>query len=111
MDGAHLPALITALEAEKDGSGVRLLHVITTKGKGLAQAEQQQSKYHSTGAFDKVTGLPFTEKTALPDKYQDVVGKTLTELALNNPRIVAITPAMTTGSGLLTMKAQFPIGC
>ncbi|WP_454980326.1 1-deoxy-D-xylulose-5-phosphate synthase [Capnocytophaga haemolytica] len=108
VDGHNLPALITALEAEKDGSGVRLLHVITTKGKGLAQAEQQQSKYHSTGAFDKVTGLPFTEKTALPDKYQDVVGKTLTELALNNPRIVAITPAMTTGSGLLTMKAQFP---
>ena len=108
VDGHNLPELIKTLEAEKNERGVRLLHVLTTKGKGFAKAEAQQVSYHSPALFDKITGEPLPEKPSLPAKYQEVVGQTLAQLATLNPKIVAITPAMSSGSGLTTMHQSFP---
>ncbi|WP_314278975.1 1-deoxy-D-xylulose-5-phosphate synthase [Capnocytophaga sputigena] len=108
VDGHNLPELIKTLEAEKNERGVRLLHVLTTKGKGFAKAEAQQVSYHSPALFDKITGEPLPEKPSLPAKYQEVVGQTLTQLAALNSKIVAITPAMSSGSGLTTMHQSFP---
>ena len=108
IDGHDLPALIEALKAEKNERGVRLLHVVTTKGKGFAKAEAEQVRYHSPALFDKTTGEPLPEASTLPAKYQEVVGQTLTELARSNPKIIAITPAMSSGSGLLSLQQVFP---
>ena len=108
IDGHDLPALIEALKAEKNERGVRLLHVVTTKGKGFAKAEAEQVRYHSPALFDKTTGEPLPEAPTLPAKYQEVVGKTLTELARSNPKIIAITPAMSSSSGLLPLQQAFP---
>ena len=108
IDGHDLPALIEALKAEKNDCGVRLLHVVTTKGKGFAKAEAEQVRYHSPALFDKTTGEPLPEAPTLPAKYQEVVGQTLTELARSNPKIIAITPAMSSGSGLLSLQQAFP---
>ena len=108
IDGHDLPALIEALKAEKNECGVRLLHVVTTKGKGFAKAEAEQVRYHSPALFDKTTGEPLPEAPTLPAKYQEVVGQTLTELAGSNPKIIAITPAMSSGSGLLPLQQAFP---
>ena len=108
IDGHNLPALIEALKAEKNERGVRLLHVVTTKGKGFPKAEAEQVRYHSPALFDKTTGEPLPEAPTLPAKYQEVVGETLTELARSNPKIIAITPAMSSGSGLLPLQQTFP---
>ena len=108
IDGHDLPALIEALKAEKNERGVRLLHVVTTKGKGFAKAEAEQVRYHSPALFDKTTGEPLPEASTLPAKYQEVVGQTLTELARSNPKIIAITPAMSSSSGLLPLQQAFP---
>ena len=108
IDGHDLPALIEALKAEKNECGVRLLHVVTTKGKGFAKAEAEQVRYHSPALFDKTTGEPLPEAPTLPAKYQEVVGQTLAELAGSNPKIIAITPAMSSGSGLLSLQQAFP---
>lgn len=108
INGHNLPALIEALKAEKNERGVRLLHVVTTKGKGFAKAEAEQVRYHSPALFDKTTGEPLPEAPTLPAKYQEVVGQTLTELARSNPKIIAITPAMSSGSGLLPLQQAFP---
>ena len=108
IDGHDLPALIEALKAEKNDCGVRLLHVVTTKGKGFAKAEAEQVRYHSPALFDKTTGEPLPEAPTLPAKYQEVVGQTLTELARSNPKIIALTPAMISGSGLLSLQQAFP---
>lgn len=108
IDGHDLPALIEALKAEKNERGVRLLHVVTTKGKGFAKAEAEQVRYHSPALFDKTTGEPLPEAPTLPAKYQEIVGQTLTELARSNPKIIAITPAMSSSSGLLPLQQAFP---
>ena len=108
IDGHDLPALIKVLKAEKNERGVRLLHVVTTKGKGFAKAEAEQVCYHSPALFDKTTGEPLPEAPTLPAKYQEVVGQTLTELARSNPKIIAITPAMSSSSGLLPLQQAFP---
>jgi len=108
IDGHDLPTLIEALKAEKNERGVRLLHVVTTKGKGFAKAEAEQVRYHSPALFDKTTGEPLPEAPTLPAKYQEVVGQTLTELARSNPKIIAITPAMSSSSGLLPLQQAFP---
>ena len=108
IDGHNLPALIEVLKAEKNERGVRVLHVVTTKGKGFAKAEAEQVRYHSPALFDKTTGEPLPEAPTLPAKYQEVVGQTLTELARSNPKIIAITPAMSSSSGLLSLQQVFP---
>lgn len=109
IDGHDLPALLTELERLKGIKGPKLLHVITKKGKGLRQAEEDQIKYHAPGKFDANTGdLTPSDTDQLPPKFQDVFGKTIVELASENKNIVGITPAMPTGSSLKYMMDTFP---
>ena len=109
IDGHDMEALITELERLKIIDGPKFLHVITTKGKGLKQAENDQVKYHAPGKFDAITGnLISKNKANLPPKYQDVFGLTLVELAKQNKAIVGITPAMPTGSSLKYMMDILP---
>ncbi|MCP1997008.1 1-deoxy-D-xylulose-5-phosphate synthase [Flavobacterium sp. HSC-61S13] len=109
IDGHDLPALIAELRRLKEIKGPRFLHLITTKGKGLKQAEEDQVRYHAPGKFDRVTGeLISTNDIGLAAKYQDVFGLTLVELARQNPKIIGITPAMPTGSSMKFMMDAFP---
>ena len=108
VDGHDLKALVETLEAEKNETGVRLLHIRTTKGKGFRKAEDEQVTFHAPPQFDKITGEALPNNTQLPAKYQEVVGETLLQLATENPKIVAITPAMSSGSGLHNMQKAFP---
>ena len=108
VDGHDLKALVESLEAEKGETGVRLLHIRTTKGKGFRKAEDEQVTFHAPPQFDKITGEALPNNTQLPAKYQEVVGETLLQLATENPKIVAITPAMSSGSGLHNMQLAFP---
>ncbi|WP_306353331.1 1-deoxy-D-xylulose-5-phosphate synthase [Flavobacterium sp. '19STA2R22 D10 B1'] len=109
IDGHDLPLVIKELQRLKKIKGPKFLHLITTKGKGLQQAEEDQVKYHAPGKFDKITGeiLPKSEGH-LPPKYQDVFGLTIVELAEQNPKIIGITPAMPSGSSLKFMMDAFP---
>ena len=109
IDGHNLQLLIQELNRLKSLKGPCFLHVVTTKGKGLKQAEEDQVKYHAPGKFDKVTGeLAPKTGAVLPPKYQDVFGHTLVALAQQNPKIVGITPAMPTGSSLKFMMEALP---
>ena len=109
IDGHNLPALIIELRRLQKIKGPKFLHIITTKGKGLQQAEEDQVKYHAPGKFDKTTGeIHFKSEENLPPKYQDVFGLTLLELAQKNEKIIGITPAMPSGSSLKFMMEAFP---
>tara|TARA_R110002153_G_scaffold4625_9_gene21754 strand:- start:1372 stop:3150 length:1779 start_codon:yes stop_codon:yes gene_type:complete len=109
MDGHDLAALIKELKRLKEIEGPKLLHIITTKGKGLQKAEENQVVYHAPGKFNKETGDLWPKTSEIqPPKYQDVFGHTLVELAENNEKIVGITPAMPTGSSLKYMMEQLP---
>jgi len=109
IDGHDIEAVISELERLKTISGPKFLHIITTKGKGLEKAEQDQVKYHAPGKFDKITGeLAVTTNEIKPPKYQAVFGETIVELAKKNGKIVGITPAMPTGSSLKLMIDKFP---
>jgi 1-deoxy-D-xylulose-5-phosphate synthase len=108
-DGHDVIALVHQLTALKAQQGLRLLHCRTIKGKGLEQAEQNQTFWHSPGKFDKHTGEIISIKPSFqPAKYQDVFGETLAELAARNPRIVGITPAMLSGSSMQRLMDVFP---
>lgn len=108
VDGHDLPGLIAAFQKIQKQKGPRLIHVVTTKGKGVVQAELDQVTYHAPGKFDRKTGIlvPKTERPTT--KYQDVFGKTLVALAAQNPAIIGITPAMPTGSSMKLMMDAFP---
>ena len=109
IDGNDLPALLRELERLKNKKGPKFLHIITTKGKGLKKAEENQVKYHAPGKFDKLTGeLLAIADDNLPPKYQDVFGLTLVELAEQNENIIGITPAMPSGSSMKFMMEAFP---
>ncbi len=109
IDGNDIFAVVAELQRLKQLKGPKFLHLITTKGKGLKQAERDQVKYHAPGKFDKRTGeiTTYTEEN-LPPKFQDVFGLTLLDLAKHNKNIFAITPAMPTGSSLKYMMEVFP---
>jgi 1-deoxy-D-xylulose-5-phosphate synthase len=109
IDGNDIFALIKELKRLQKIKGPKFLHIITTKGKGLQQAEENQVKYHAPGKFDATTGeiIPKSEEH-LPPKYQDVFGLTILDLAKNNEKIVGITPAMPSGSSLKFMMDAFP---
>jgi 1-deoxy-D-xylulose-5-phosphate synthase len=109
IDGHDINKIISELERLKSVKGPKFLHVITTKGKGLKQAEENQVQYHAPGKFDALTGdlIPKTTSIEAP-KFQDVFGYTIVELAKQNKNIVGITPAMPTGSSLKYMMEQIP---
>ena len=109
IDGHDIQAVIQELERLKKVKGPKFLHVISTKGKGLQQAEENQVQYHAPGKFDPNTGeiIPKSEAN-LPPKYQDVFGETILDLAQKNEKIIGITPAMPSGSSLKLMMDAFP---
>jgi 1-deoxy-D-xylulose-5-phosphate synthase len=109
IDGHDIPKIIEELNRLKKVKGPKFLHLITTKGKGLLQAEENQVQYHAPGKFDAATGeiLAKSEENLAP-KFQDVFGLTLVELATSNPKIIGITPAMPSGSSLKFMMDAFP---
>jgi 1-deoxy-D-xylulose-5-phosphate synthase len=109
IDGNDIFIVIKELRRLKKVKGPKFLHIITTKGKGLQQAEEDQVKYHAPGKFDASTGeiIPKSEDN-IPPKYQDVFGLTLLDLAKVNEKIIGITPAMPSGSSLKYMMDAFP---
>ncbi|MGQ3677753.1 1-deoxy-D-xylulose-5-phosphate synthase [Tenacibaculum discolor] len=108
IDGHNFEELLRELERLKSIQGPKFLHVITTKGKGLRQAEQDQVRYHAPGKFDKISGDVLPKEASKYTKFQDVFGETIVELAQKNEKIVGITPAMLTGSSLKFMMQEFP---
>ncbi|MDP4129710.1 MAG: 1-deoxy-D-xylulose-5-phosphate synthase [Bacteroidota bacterium] len=110
IDGHNLNKLVDTLNDLKNIPGPKLLHIITVKGKGYAQAESDQTKWHAPGLFDKITGEIYKKKfdTVQPPKYQDVFGHTIIELAEKNSRIFGVTPAMPSGSSLKFMMEKMP---
>ena len=110
VDGHDVLQLVKVLQSVRNIKGPRLLHCITTKGKGLQMAETHQAQYHAPGCFDPVSGeiLKLNKEPDRIEKYQVVFGKTVCEMARENPRIVGITPAMLSGCSLDIMQKEFP---
>ena len=106
LDGHDVDALVTALNELRDAPGPRLLHVVTCKGKGYAAAEAEPIKYHGVTPFDPELGIVGGKPGAVT--YTQVFGDALGELAAADPRVVAITPAMREGSGLVAYAKRFP---
>jgi 1-deoxy-D-xylulose-5-phosphate synthase len=102
--------LVETLKDLKNIPGPKLLHIVTVKGKGYALAEKDQTKWHAPGLFDKVTGEIYKKIPTAPQapKYQDVFGHTMIELAEMNDKIMAVTPAMPSGSSLKYMMEKMP---
>ena len=108
VDGHDLDALIDTLEHLRDVRGPQFLHVVTVKGKGYAPAEADPIGYHGVTRFDPVTGgLPLPALATRPT-YSQVFGDWLCAVAARDPAIVAITPAMREGSGLVEFAQKFP---
>jgi 1-deoxy-D-xylulose-5-phosphate synthase len=110
VDGHDVVHLAKVLGDLKNIPGPKLLHVLTTKGKGFKYAEEDQTTFHAPGLFNKDTGeiIKTSFDTPQPPKYQDVFGQTIVELGDMNPKIVAITPAMISGSSLRLFFEKFP---
>ena len=110
IDGHNLTKLVDTLNDLKNIPGPKLLHIITTKGKGYSLAEKDQTKWHAPGLFDKITGEIYKKRyeTPQPPKYQDVFGHTIIELAEKNDKIFGVTPAMPSGSSLKFMMDLMP---
>lgn len=108
FDGHDVKEVVRILTRLKDMRGPKLLHLHTVKGKGYKPAEKEATIWHAPGKFDPATGERIlTDCSHEPLKFQDVFGKTLVELAEQNPRIVGITPAMPTGCSMnILMKAM-----
>ncbi|MBE6197038.1 MAG: 1-deoxy-D-xylulose-5-phosphate synthase [Rikenellaceae bacterium] len=110
IDGHDVEGLVRVLRALRDIGGPKLLHVMTTKGKGLEPAEHDPAVWHAPGCFDPRTG----ERIAKPspaDRYQDVFGQTLLELARLDERVVGITPAMPSGCSMNILMREIPERC
>lgn len=107
IDGHNLDHLINILENIKGITKPILLHVSTTKGKGYRPAETNPTHFHGVAPFEVVTGDAIKSQSPVPS-YTQVFGKTLIELAEQNPRIVAITAAMPEGTGLTDFSNVFP---
>lgn len=110
VDGHDVDHLVHVLKDLQHIPGPKILHCITVKGKGFPIAEKNQTKWHATGSFDKVTGEIYKKTNDIPQppKYQQVFGHTLVELAEKNSRIMGITPAMPSGSSMNIMMEAMP---
>jgi len=106
IDGHDLPTLVATLRNLKGIRGPRLLHVVTRKGKGFAPAEGDPIIYHGVSPFDPATGK--MEKKQAARTYSQVFGDWLCDLAAGDRRMVAITPAMCEGSGMVRFRTEFP---
>ena len=109
FDGHNVKELVRILSQLKDMEGPKLLHLHTKKGHGYAPAERDVTTWHAPGKFDPETGERIVDRDpSKPQKYQDVFGHTLLELAEQNPRIVGVTPAMPTGCSMNIMMEKMP---
>ena len=109
FDGHNVKELVRILQQLKDMEGPKLLHLHTKKGHGYAPAERDVTTWHAPGKFDPETGERIVDRDpSKPQKYQDVFGHTLLELAEQNPRIVGVTPAMPTGCSMNIMMEKMP---
>lgn len=109
VNGNNINEVIAALEQQKTLFGVRILHCKTTKGYGYLPAESGDSTtWHAPGKFDALSGDRESITPGYPKKYQTILGETLIDLAKDNKDIVAVTPAMLSGSSLTKMKEIFP---
>ena len=111
IDGHNMEALKKELIKQRKKKGPRLLHIRTIKGKGLISAEENQILFHAPGKFDKLSGKIYKRNKSKKLKFHQVFGKTILDLAKINSKIVCITPAMPTGSGLNEMMKQIPERC
>ena len=107
IDGHDVKALVSTLRNLRNLSGPQFLHVVTRKGKGYAPAEADPIKWHGPGPFDPASGTIYKEKSTGPT-YSQVFGEWLCDMAELDPRLVAITPAMREGSGLVAYSKRFP---
>jgi 1-deoxy-D-xylulose-5-phosphate synthase len=107
VDGHDVDALVKTLANLRDLQGPQFLHVVTRKGKGYAPAEADPIKWHGPGPFDPTSGTIFKEKSTGP-AYSQVFGQWLCDMAELDPRLVAITPAMREGSGMVEYSKRFP---
>ncbi len=107
IDGNDIGQMVSVLSRIKDLRGPRILHLHTRKGAGYAPAEEDPTTWHAPGKFDAATGTRIKTVNA-PDRYQDVFGKVLVELAGKDTRVVGITPAMASGCGMNRLQDAFP---
>jgi len=107
IDGHDLPALIETLKTLKELKGPQLLHIITTKGKGYEPAESDQIAYHAVSPFDPGQGVISKPKPKTPT-YTDIFSNWLCDMAASDKRLLAITPAMREGSGLVRFSKEYP---
>ena len=110
VDGHNVEELISILSSLKDIKEPKLLHIITTKGKGYSPAEDNQSVWHAPGRFNPETGERIPSRSSAA-RYQDVFGETLLELAEADEKIVGITPAMPSGCSMNLMMQKMPERC
>jgi 1-deoxy-D-xylulose-5-phosphate synthase len=108
VDGHNLEELIATFQQAHQIPGPVLVHVGTTKGKGYAIAEQDQVGYHAQSPFDLATGKAAPSSKPKPPSYSKVFGETLVTIAKQNPRVVGITAAMATGTGLDILQTKLP---
>ena len=107
IDGNDIDQVVKTLTKLKEIEGPKLLHTLTTKGKGYAPAEENQTIWHAPGIFDPETGERIKSSKG-ESRYQDVFGTVLVELAKMNPKVVGITPAMASGCGMNMLAAEMP---
>ena len=108
FDGHDLPTMIKVLQDIKDLPGPRILHLRTVKGKGYRPAEQDPAVWHAPGRFDAATGERLKGSPTRPPKYQDIFGETLVEIARRDPRVVAVTAAMPSGTSVSRLAEEMP---
>jgi len=107
IDGHNMDHLLSAFKSVKELKGPILMHVVTKKGKGYKPAEAKADSFHGVSSFNVETGA-FLKKNKSPKPYTKVFGETMVELAQRDGRIIAVTAAMTDGTGLCDFAKQFP---
>ncbi len=110
VDGHDIPRLIRVLRSMQKIKGAKLLHVRTTKGKGYTPAECDMRSWHAPGQYDPTTGERFSSPNSA-DRFQDVFGHTLVELAKADERIIGVTPAMLSGCSMDLLQEAIPERC
>ena len=109
IDGHDLPTLIRTIRTARDVDGPNLLHIITEKGKGYEPAEKDPVKYHAVGPFDPDSGVAPNKPPEQPKpSYTEVFGDWLCDMAEQDSTLMAITPAMREGSGMVEFHQRFP---
>src|SRR5690606_22325110 len=107
IDGHNVDEMLQVFNHAKEQQVPKIIHIKTLKGKGYPAAEAEQTKWHSTQKFDKITGIS-SKKAGSGVKFQDVFGQALLEIAEKNEKVCAVTPAMISGSSLRYLQEKYP---